>query len=386
MNARSAGPLATAVILIACSGPTTPSPAASVGPGESSPPASPSAAPSVFVPTWEPTGLGFDLDHNLVATDCIGGYVYRVDLVGGATVIAGTGVSSVAGGLGDEVVPALEADIHCPADVAINDRGLMYVVDHANNRIRVIDRNGLITTVIGSGPIGTGSDNGLLAGDGRPALDATLQEPWGIAFGPDGLLYFADRDNHAIRTVDSNGVIATMAGTGDRGFSGDGGLAIEAELSRPQGVAVDGDGNLFFSDADNHVIRRVDPSGLITTVVGTGEAGNSGDGGPGTQAQIADPTGMVFDADGNLYFVDDQAHVVRRVDLDGIISTVAGTGQAGFSGDGGPGTQAALNTPTDIAFDDDGNLFIADGGNHRIRVLRPDGRLETFSTGPVPAP
>jgi sugar lactone lactonase YvrE len=262
----------------------------------------------------------------------------------------------------------------------------MYVVDHANNRIRVIDRNGLITTVIGSGPIGTGSDNGLLAGDGRPALDATLQEPWGIAFGPDGLLYFADRDNHAIRTVDSNGVIATMAGTGDRGFSGDGGLAIEAELSRPQGVAVDGDGNLFFSDSDNHVIRRVDPSGLITTVVGTGEAGNSGDGGPGTQAQIADPTGMVFDADGNLYFVDDQAHVVRRVDLDGIISTVAGTGQAGFSGDGGPGTQAALNTPTDIAFDDDGNLFIADGGNHRIRVLRPDGRLETFSTGPVPAP
>jgi sugar lactone lactonase YvrE len=160
----------------------------------------------------------------------------------------------------------------------------------------------------------------------------------GAAFGPDGLLYFADRDNHAVRTVDSDGIIATIAGTGDRGFGGDGGLAIEAQMSRPQGIAVDAAGNLYIADSDNHRIRRVDVHGIITTFAGTGEAGNSGDGGPATEAQINDPNVVAIDAEGNLYFADDLAMVVP-VDLDGVISTVVMT-----------------SAPGDIAFDADGNL------------------------------
>jgi sugar lactone lactonase YvrE len=280
-------------------------------------------------------------------------------------------------------VPALEADIHCAADAAADPEGNLLVVDHANNRIRSIGADGHIKTIIGNGPIGTGSDDGNLAGDGGPASAATLQEPWSITFSPVGILYIADRDNHAIRTVDTAGTIATVAGTGDRGYSGDGGLAIEAKMSRPQGVALDSAGNLYFTDSDNHRIRRVDSQGIITTVVGTGEPGISGDGGPATEAQIIDPNGIAFDAQGNLYFVDDVASVVRRVDTDGIITTVAGTGKAGFSGDGGPAPGAALSSPSDIAIDSDGTLYIADSGNHRIRVVGPDGRIATLSTGPA---
>jgi sugar lactone lactonase YvrE len=373
--------IAAAAILAGCTGTLESTVFETIGETLSTPPSA-SAAPSAeATSTWEPTGIGFDRDGNVVVTDCLGGHVYQLDADGRATIIAGTGVSTPYGGLSGEGVPALEADIHCPADANADAAGNLLVVDHANNRIRAIGFDGLIDTVIGSGPIGTGSDDGNLAGDGGPALQATLQEPWFLAFGPDGLLYFADRDNHAIRTVDSDGIIATIAGTGDRGFGGDGGLAIEAQMSRPQGIAVDAAGNLYIADSDNHVIRRVDTHGIITTFAGTGEAGNSGDGGPATEAQINDPNGVAIDAEGNIYFADDIAMVIRRVGLSGTISTVAGMGTAGFSGDGRPGAAAALNAPYDIAFDADGNLYIADSGNHRIRVLRLDASIETFSVG-----
>jgi sugar lactone lactonase YvrE len=381
MTLRILAILAVAATLAGCGGNIVSTVFENVGETMRPPPGG-SAAPSIeATSTWVPTGLGFDRDGNLVVTDCLGGHVYQLAAGGVATVIAGTGVSSTAGGLSGEGVPALEADIHCPADAGADADGNLLVVDHANNRIRAIGFDGLIDTIIGSGPIGTASDDGDRLGDGGPALQATLQEPWALAFGPDGLLYFADRDNHAIRTVDSAGIIATIAGTGDRGFGGDGGLAIEAQMSRPQGIAVDAAGNLYIADSDNHVIRRVDTHGLITTFAGTGEAGNSGDGGPATEAQINDPNGVAINAEGNLYFADDLAMVIRRVALDGTISTVVGTGAAGFSGDGGPGAAAALSSPMDLAFDADGNLYIADSGNHRIRVLRPDGSIGTLSVG-----
>lgn len=382
MLRRIATLLATAAVLVAC-GTIESTVFQSIGETASAPPGSASALPSVFVLTWEPTGLGFDKDGTLIVTDCLGGRVYRVPPSGIPELIAGTGVSTRSGGLSGEDVPALKADIHCPADAATDPEGNLLVVDHANNRIRIINADGLINTVIGNGPIGTASDDGNLAGDGGPASAATLQEPWSITFSPDGILYIADRDNHAIRTVDTAGTIATIAGTGDRGYGGDGGLAVEAKMSRPQGVALDAAGNLFFSDSDNHRIRRVDSQGIITTVVGTGETGNSGDGGLATEAQIIDPNGIAFDAKGNLYFVDDVASVVRRVDTHGIITTVAGTGEAGFSGDGGPGPRAALSSPSDVAIDVDGYLYISDSGNRRIRVVGPDGRIATLSTGPA---
>ena len=379
MTARLVALLAAAAALVSCTGTIESTVFTSIGETAGTPASASPFAP--FVPTWEPTGLGFDGDGRLLVTDCVGGRIYRVANDGRAAVIAGTGVSSRSGGLSPEGIPALDADIHCPADATANADGNLLVVDHANNRIRLIGADGLINTIVGSGPIGTGRDDGDLAGDGGPALAATLQEPWAIAFGGDGLLYFADRDNHAIRTVDGAGIIATIAGVGDRGFSGDGGLAVEARLSRPQGVAVDAAGNVYFADSDNHVIRRVDTHGIITAFAGTGEAGNSGDGGPATEAQINDPNGVALDAAGNVYFADDVAMVIRRVGLDGTISTVAGIGTAGFSGDGGPGAEAAISSPSDIASDADGNLYIADAANRRIRILRPDGTLDTFSLG-----
>lgn len=351
--------------------------------GQSASPPVPSASPaaSTFVSSWQPTGLGFDDEANLLVTDCVGGHVYRVDTSGHATVIAGTGVSTRSGGLSGEGVSALAADIHCPADATGDGKGNLLVVDHANNRIRSIDPNAIINTVIGNGPIGTGTDDGDLAGDGGPAAAATLQEPWGIFLDSHGNLFLADRDNHAVRSVDVQGVITTVAGTGNRGFSGDGGPALAADLSRPQSVVVDAQGNVYFSDSDNHEIRRVDSQGTITSFAGTGAVGYTGDGGPASAATMADPNGLVLDALGNLYFVDDELNLVRRVGRDGIITTVAGTGEMGFSGDGGPASAAQLSTPSDLIFDAGGNLYIADQGSHRIRMLRPDGTIVTFSTG-----
>lgn len=383
MRARILLPLAGILLLAACAGSSaSPSLQASASAGASSlPPASTSAPPTAAPRPWEPTGLGIDAEGNLLVTDCLGGHVYRVDAGGHAVQIAGTGVSTAAGGLSGEGVPAGKADIHCPADVTADVADNLLVVDHANNRIRLIDSGGLITTIVGSGPIGTSIDDGNLAGDGGPALAATLQEPWGIVIDANGNLLIADRDNHAIRKVDPTMVITTVAGSGNRGFSGDGGPATQANLSRPQSVAVDRLGQVYFSDSDNHVIRRVALGGIITTFAGNGQAGSSGDGGPATSAMLSDPNGLVFDVRGNLFIADDAANVIRRVGLDGVITTVAGTGVAGFSGDGGPGTAATLNAPYDLIFDEAGNLYISDSANNRVRVLRADGSINTFSTG-----
>ncbi len=383
MRVRILLPLAGVLLLAACAG-SSASPSLQASPSDgapSLPPPSTAVLPTAAPRPWQPTGLGIDADGNLLVTDCLGGHVYRVDPGGRAKQIAGTGVSTAAGGLSGEGVPAGQADIHCPADVTADIANNILVVDHADNRIRLIDSGGLITTIVGSGPIGTSIDDGNLAGDGGPALAATLQEPWGIIFDANGNLFIADRDNHAIRKVDPTMTITTVAGSGNRGFSGDGGPATQANLSRPQSVAVDRLGRVYFSDSDNHRIRTVGLDGIITTFAGNGQLGNSGDGGPATQASLSDPIGLVFDVQGNLYVVDDMASVVRRIGLDNVITTVAGTGAAGFSGDGGPATAAALNTPYDVIFDGAGNLYISDFTNNRVRVLRPDGIIDTFSTG-----
>jgi sugar lactone lactonase YvrE len=231
---------------------------------------------------------------------------------------------------------------------------------------------------VGNSPIGTSVDDGELTGDGGPAREASLQEPTAIAFDGAGNLYIADRDNHAIRRVDAGGIITTVAGSGDRGFAGDDGPATEAELSRPQGVAVDGAGNIYISDSENNRIRRVDASGVITTIAGTGQPGYSGDGGPALEATIVDPYVLVVDGGGNLLF-SSSGNVVRMIDANGIIRTVAGTGEGGLSGDEGPATQGQLSFPTGLVFDAAGNLYIGEVGNQRIRIVRPDGIIGTFA-------
>ena len=207
-----------------------------------------------------------------------------------------------------------------------------------------------------------------------------MSRPNDVAVDGAGNVFIADEGNDRIRKVDSAGIITTVAGTGRTGFSGDGGPAVNARLSRPSGVAVDGAGDLFFADSGNNRIRKVDVSGTISTVAGTGEGifggGFSGDGGPAVNAQLQGPRGVAVDGAGNVFIADSDNYRIRKVDSAGVITTVAGTGEFGFSGDGGPASQAQLSIPEGVAVDGAGNVFIADSGNARIRKLTP-------MTGPV---
>jgi uncharacterized protein (TIGR03437 family) len=273
---------------------------------------------------------------------------------GGYLIVTVAGGGSVLGDNG----PATSAPLYLPNGVAVDAAGNLYIADAGNNRIRKVS-NGVITTVAGNGTQGSG-------GDGGPATSAQLYYPWGVAVDSAGNLYIADRGNNRIRKV-SNGVITTVAGTGTYGFSGDNGPATSAQLYDPQGVAVDSAGNLYIADTGNSHVRRVS-NGVIASVAGTGTYGFSGDGGPATSNELNAPSGVAVDSAGNLYIADTLNHRIRKVS-NGVITTVAGNGTQGFSGDSGPATSAQLYQPDGVAVDPAGNLYIADTGNQRIRKV-----------------
>jgi sugar lactone lactonase YvrE len=316
------------------------------------------------------------------------------------TTVAGNGIGTYAGDGG----AATNASLHNPSGVAVDAAGDLFVADTQNTRIRTVDTNGIITTYGGGYvpfPLGLALDasnnlyvasiiynevfkmgaNGRLTavagggfgGDGSAATNASLSYPWAVAFDCTGNLYIADYGNNRIRKVDDNGIISTVAGNGSHGYSGDSGLATTASLSYPSGVALDAAGNLYIVDAGNNRIRKVGANGIITTVAGNGSAGYSGDGGAATNASVATPAGVGLDTYGNLFFADYYNNRIRKVDTNGIISTVAGGGIAAFSGDGGPATNASLAAPYGVALDASGNLYIADYTNNRIREVQLAG-------------
>ncbi|MEX0730375.1 MAG: SMP-30/gluconolactonase/LRE family protein, partial [Aquisalimonadaceae bacterium] len=282
--------------------------------------------------------------------------------------VAGTGNRGYSGDGG----PATAARLAMPADVAVDAAGHLYIADSWNHRIRRVSPDGVITTLAGTG-------NGGYAGDGGPATAAQLRHPDGVAVDAAGHLYIADFGNHRIRRVSPDGVITTVAGTGIGGYSGDGGPAAAARLYYPSGVAIDAAGYLYIADEGNYRIRRVSPDGVITTVAGNGNWGQSGDGGPATEAPLVGAGSVTVDAAGHLYIADSWNHRIRRVGPDGMITTVAGTGNAGFSGDDGPAAAAQLNNPAGVAVDAAGYLYIADVGNGRIRRVSPDGVITTVA-------
>jgi len=295
--------------------------------------------------------------------------VLRLDATTGVlTVVAGNGTPGFSGDNG----PATLAQLDYPYGVAVDAAGNLYIADFRNNRIRKVT-NGVITTVAGTGTYGNIGDNG-------PATSAWLSEPRAVAVDAPGNLYITDSGNSRIRKV-SNGVITTVAGNGTFGYSGDGGPATSAQLYQPIGITVDSAGNVYFADTGNEVVRKV-ANGVITTVAGTGTGGFSGDGGPATSSPLAYPYGVTVDSARNLYIAEVSGRRVRKVS-NGVITTVAGTGTAGFSGDGGPATSAQLGQPYDVAMDSTGNLYIADAGADRIRKVSA-GTITTVAGNGMP--
>jgi sugar lactone lactonase YvrE len=286
-------------------------------------------------------------------------------------------ITTFAGGGIGDGAAAINASLNYPHGVAVDASGNLFITDDLNNRIREVNANGIITTIAGDG-------TAAFSGDGSAATNATLDDPFDVALDASGNLFVADSGNSRLRELSTNGIIATVAGNGTSAYSGDGGAAIHAGCTFA-GVAVDASGNLFIADTYNQRIRKVNADGIITTVAGNGTNAFAGDGGAATNSSLSHPYDVAVDASGNLFIADQGNNRVRKVSTNGIITTVAGNGYtnmygaAGYSGDGGAATNAGLNGPSGVTLDASGDLFIADTGNQRIREVRPNGIITTVA-------
>jgi len=376
----------------------------------------------------EPVRVRVDSNGNLYIAVFGNHRIRKVDTNGIISTVAGTGVNEYGGDGG----AATSAQIRHPRGIAFDASGNFYIADYWNHRIRKVDTNGIISTFAGTGEQGFSGDGGaaksakllypenivfynnslyiadsgndrirkienvnssdsenrtitsivgadIYNGDNILASTASLYLPRNLSFDRNGNLYIAEQKAHRIRKIDTSGKITTVAGNGTSGYSGDGGAAISAQINNPRGVLVDDAGNIYISDISNSRIRKVDTNGIITTFAGTGESGYSGDGGAATSAKIASPYQLTIDKNENIYFADYSNNVVRKIDTNGIITTFAGTGESGYSGDGGAATSAKLEWPLGVALDSEGNLYIADYTNNRIRKVDTSGNITTVA-------
>ena len=314
-----------------------------------------------------PRGVAVDGAGNVYFTDFESGRVRKVTPGGTISTFAGTG----GGGPSGDGGLATSARIDSPNGLAVDGLGNVYIADSSPaSRVRKVNPAGIITTYAGT--------SAGFGGDGGPATEALLYAPVGLALDGQGNLYIADMYNHRIRKVTPGGTISTFAGT-SAGFSGDGGPATSAQLLYPEQVTTDGSGNVYIADTGNRRVRKVSPSGTITTFAGSG-GGGLGDGGPATSGTLSYPMGLEVDDQGNLYIADWSNYRVRKVDTGGTITTVVGTGNGGFHGDGGPAGSATVFLPRGLALDGQGNLYIADSANHRVRkVLEATSSSQTIA-------
>lgn len=315
---------------------------------------------------YAPAGIVVDSSGSVFILQNGDGRIRKVDSKGIITTLAGNGTSGFAGDGGQG--PA--AQFNFPTGIAGDSSGNLYVADSLNQRIRKINSSGSVSTVAGNGGFS-------YSGDGGAAGAAQLYAPLAVAVDATGNIYVADTGNNVVRKIGVNGAIAAFAGTGAAGNGGDGGAAISAQLNAPSGVAADAAGNVYISDTGNARVRKVASNGTITAVAGSGTPGFGGDGGTATSAQLSLPMGLAVDAAGNLFIADFTNNRVRKVSAGGTITTVAGNGSSGYSGDSGPAVNARLSTPQGVAVDAAGNLYIADTGNHVIRQVGPSGLIGT---------
>lgn len=316
-----------------------------------------------------PSSVTVDLSGNIYIGDAQNNRIRKINAAGVISTFAGNGSNGYAGDGGQ----ATAAELNNAEGVAADYAGNVFIADEYNQRIRLVTVNNNISTFAGNGKVS-------FSGDGGPATNAQMFFPIGIARDASGNIYIADCWNHRIRMINTLGNISTIAGTGVAGYSGDGGQATAAKLNFPNGIAIDGSGNIYIADNNNNRIRKINTSGIISTFAGNGWGWYSGDGGQATAATLNNPNDIAIDASsGNIYIADKNNNVIRMVNISGVISTVAGTGSAGFGGDGGLATAAQLNKPMGVAIDASGNLYIADNNNNRIREVVPTGSISSIA-------
>ena len=338
--------------------------------------------PATAVALGAPEDVTFDAAGNVYISEfgtakTMGHRVDEVDPAGNLSVVAGTGIA----GYGGDGGPATLAQLDSPTGLLIDPTGALVVADHHNGCMRRIDASGVINAIVGY--CGREGFNG----DGKfPPLKTKFDDPIGIVEDSTGTMFVADEQNARVRRVTPDGVVSTILGGGktDLPDAPDGTLGTSIKMSHPSYLVLDTAGNLYVSDFLWNEVVRIDPQGRITHIAGTGAAGFGGDGGPATTALLDFPTGLALDDRGRLYISDSFNNRIRMVDSRGRISTVAGSGPYGYqtgsySGDGGKATAASLNQPSGIALSPDGRLFIADQGNNVVRVLQPGGTIDLFA-------
>jgi trimeric autotransporter adhesin len=352
-----------------------------------------------------PQSIAFDPLGNLYICDTGNSRVRKVDTGGFIATVAGNGVFGFAGDGGLAIVSTLNR----PSSAVADGAGNVYIADRNNSRLRQIDPTGTINTLVVNAVAGlafdasgnlyladgssrvfrvngtaamtpiAGNDTVTFAGDGGPALNVSLNAPFNIVFDATGNLLISDSNNYRLRRVSTAGTITTIAGNGNYKFTGDGGPATNANLNAPGGVAVDQSGNIYVVDSGNHRIRRIGPNGVITTVAGNGVPGFSGDGFSATVASLNNPRAVAVDPSGNLLIGDANNRRIRKVGTNGIISTFAGDGGLSFAGDGLPAVFSPINTPSSVAVDVAGNVYIADSGNNRVLKVDGTGTMTTLA-------